>query len=109
MHGDESRILRERHSTLADALDASRSESTPTSRSMVVQTTTKTTYPTTTGVYYACLPVDVGGVEDEGVSGIVSAGSGYVFVLVLGVNVPATGTKLVADLIGGRWASQYYG
>src|SRR4051812_48150406 len=109
MHGDESRVLRSRHSNLSDRLDASKAEPPSGSLSMVVRTTTKTTYPTTANVYYACLPVDVGGTEDEGQSSPLSGGAGFIYVLNLGTTIPPVGTNLIAESVGGRWTTQYYG
>jgi hypothetical protein len=109
MQGDESRTLRSRHSTLVDRLDASKEEPPAASRSMVVRTTTKTTYPTTANVYYACLPVDVGGIEDEGQSGTLSAGTGFIYALNLGSTIPASGKDLVVESVGGRWCFRYDG
>jgi hypothetical protein len=107
MQGDESRTLRSRHSTLVDRLDASKEEMPSGALSMVVRTTTQTSYPTTTGVFYACVPVDVGGTESEGSSGSLGAGTARMFVLVIGSTVPTSGKDLIADCVGGRWISRY--
>lgn len=105
---DESRTLRGRHSALAAEADRLPTPAPAGGSTMLVRTGNEAmAYPTTAGVFYACVPVDPGGPEVEGGAGTFTDGAGLVFVLNAGAGVPPTGTKVIARAIGGRWVMTY--
>jgi hypothetical protein len=104
---NDLRINRNRQESLADLINRLPSSPPGGARSLLVQTTTQTTYPTSAGVFYAVVAVDVTGDETEGATPTFSAQSQIFYALNLGTAVPPSGTNILADFIGGialfRW------
>lgn len=99
----EAEILRIRQAD--DAIDIGRSP-TPTEMggtSIVVQTKTKTSYPTAAGVYYACDILEIFGPEVEGGAATYWPKGETIYVLNLGASVPVVGSKEIADYVPYRW------
>lgn len=78
---------------------------------MLVQTFTKTTYPTTAATEYACHPISqITGDEAEGASvGFTADSSTTIYALNLGSTVPPSGTKVIAHAVAGRWCFRWDG
>ncbi len=104
----ESRILRDRQAAAAAALDRSADHAPFGSAALLVKTTTVTTYPTTAARMYGLLPLDIDGDEIEGAAATYTASSDTVLYGVnLGTAIPASGTRLVAHAVGGRWCFRF--
>lgn len=78
--------------------------------SLVVQTATRTTYPTVAGSYYWCTVMTLSGTPTEGGAGTLTATSRHVYARNLGTAVPPVGTTLLAHPVSvGRWAIRFDG
>lgn len=77
--------------------------------SMVAQTKTITTYPTTAARFYAVAPVDVTGTETEGSSGTFTVATTTFYALNIGTAIPASGTNVIVTLVDYRWTFRYDG
>jgi len=106
---DEAKRLRGRDEALLD--DLSRRDRTPSfgSPSLVVQTRTLNTYPTSAQRFYACVAQTVLGVEIEGGPGSFAPGPAGFFALNLGTSVPPEGTYVLATFIESRWVFRHDG
>lgn len=106
---DEAKRLRGHDTALLDGL--SRRDRAPAfgSPSLVAQTTTIKTYPTSAQRFYACVPQTVLGAEVEGGPGILSPSSSTFFALNLGTAIPPTGTNILATFIESRWVFRFDG
>jgi hypothetical protein len=103
---DDLRNIRSRLGASSDDLDRLSDVPPLGSARMVGRVFAKATLPTTNAVYYAVHPVDVGGTESEGSSGVLSADTTRTcYFLVLGTKAPAVGDDLIARSIGGRWVA----
>ena len=107
--GDEAKRLRGRDEVFADGL--SRRDRTPSfgSPSLVVQTRTLQTYPTSPQQFYACVGQTVLGVEVEGGPGSFTPGPASFFALNLGTSIPPVGTYVLATFVESRWVFRYDG
>jgi len=106
----DTRIERERQKSLSGVLDRVVPFRTDGSTSLLVTTTTVTTYPTTAGSFYASNPTEIDGSEIEGGAVTYTADSTQiVFILNVGTQIPPAGTRLVAHAVGGRWVFRYDG
>ena len=76
---------------------------------LVAQTKTVTTYPSTAMSFYACETAQVFGTEVEGGAGTVTAGSSTFYALNLGSRVPPSGTKILTTYVSNRWVFRYDG
>jgi len=106
---DEAKRLRGRDVALLDGL--SRRDRAPSfgSPSLVAQTTTIKTYPTSARRFYACVPQTVLGVEVEGGPGTLSPGPSTFFALNLGTAIPPAGTNILATFVESRWVFRFDG
>ena len=105
---NESPLYRRRNAGLSDDIDRLPGTGIPQARACVVQTYTEMTYPTSAAAYYPCHPVRIGGAETEGGAGTVTLDTTTtLYVFNLGASVPASGTKLIAEEVGGRWVTRY--
>jgi hypothetical protein len=96
--------MRERQTVADAALDSALDLEPFGSAAMVVKTTTVSTYPNIPNAYFACNPVQVTGVEQEGQMPTFTVDTATVFyALNLGAVLPANGTYLVCHQAGGRW------
>lgn len=78
------------------------------SQSMLVRTTTETTYPTSATKFYACNPVLITGAETEGSPGTLSVDTGTkIYAYNLGSAIPASGTDLDITFVRDRWVFRY--
>lgn len=107
---DEARTLRRRHDELTEDAERHFGHGDGGSVSLLVQTATKTTYPTSAGAYYYCEAVTATGTESEGSSGTLTAdSSSTLYVFNVGSAVPPVGTNLVATFEDYRWVFRYDG
>jgi hypothetical protein len=108
---NDLRILRDRQTAAATAIDRSATAGDAHgSAAMCVITTTISSYPTSTGVFYACNPELLTGSEFEGAAPSFSADTAsVVYALNLGTAVPPNGTIVVIHAVGGRWAFRFDG
>ncbi|WP_422932022.1 hypothetical protein [Singulisphaera sp. PoT] len=104
---DEERILRERHSDLAIAVDRTRYEPRKGGQ-MLVQVQDCGSLPTEMKKYYCCKVIDPGGAEVEGQPGGFDPLTGRVYVIAIGDKVPVVDDYLLASAIGGRWVAESY-
>jgi hypothetical protein len=104
---NDAAVLRLRQSALNDTVNASQNAQNPGSVSLLVQTTTITTYPTVANAFYACVAVTPTGTEDEGVFPTLTNQGGTFLALGIGTAVPAHGTYLLITHIGGVWVFRY--
>lgn len=102
-------IVRQRHEDLAEGWERS-DYALPTCQSLLVQTTIVTTYPSTSGAYFAVQEVRAGGTEAEGGAGSYAAATPKFYAAIFfGSTAPPQGTKLVVHLCGTRYAGRYDG
>jgi hypothetical protein len=108
---NDLRILRERQLAASTALDRSEAAADPYgAASMVVITTTVSSYPTASVAFYACNPELLTGSETEGSTPTFTADtSTVVYALNVGSAIPPNGTKVVIHAGSGRWAFRYDG
>lgn len=104
---NDLRINRNRQESLANLVNRAPSPPPDGGRSLLVQTTTQTTYPTNANAYYAVFAVDVTGAETEGATPTFAVQGGLFFALNLGDSVPDVGTNVVAECIGGTWCFRF--
>jgi hypothetical protein len=104
------RVMRDRHTALADALDRSGDLDSYASAAMIAITTTVDTYPTTAGAFYAVNPQRITGTVAEGASPTYATDpSTVVYALNVGSQIPPDGTELVIHSVGGRWCFRFDG
>jgi hypothetical protein len=103
----ESRINRVRQQAIDNLISRIPSSPPDGARSLLVQTTTKTTYPTTAGAYYAVKAVDVDGAETEGATPTFTVQTDIFYALNVGSAVPPSGTNILAECIGGMWLIRF--
>lgn len=75
--------------------------------SLVLQTTTVTTYPSGGGVFYAVQRCQVAGDEVEGAAAVVTAIGGVFYACNLGTGTPPPGSFHLGDLPGPRWVFRF--
>lgn len=111
MDTNDLRVLRDRHESIEDQIDRSRVNPPDAGRALLCQTTTKTTYPTTAGVFYAVLEVEASGTELEGAtpSFTADATANIFYASNLGTAIPPSGTNFICRYVGGKWAFRYDG
>jgi hypothetical protein len=103
---DELRRLRRRIEELEDASRGINPDDC--SPSMLLKTTTATTYPTAAGLAYACVPSRAGGTEAEGSTPTFADGTRILYAINLGGAIPPAGTRVIATSVaGGRWVFRY--
>jgi hypothetical protein len=104
---DDARRLFSREISLTD--DSTRGDLNPAfgSPSILAQTATINTYPSTAQSYFACLPLTLLGTEKEGAAGVLTPGSATFFALNLGSTVPPAGTQVLTTFVGSRWVFRY--
>ncbi len=106
----DSRIERDRHQALAGDVDRLPPAAPTAEAAVLVQTTTVSSYPTTSAVFFAANPVEIDAVETEGQSASFTADATQIlYVLNVGTAVPPVGTRLIAHGVGGRWVIRYDG
>jgi len=104
----DSRILRERQQSARADLDRSREEAPFASGAIAAVTSHDTTYPTTAGALFACVPCELDGAEVEGSApSWVQQTGARIYAFNAGTEIPPEGTKLVANAVGGRWVFRY--
>lgn len=104
---NDIRINRDRQQSLAGLISRIPSSPPDGARSLLVQTTTKTTYPTSAGVFYAVFSVDVTGAETEGATPTFTVGTDLFYALNLGSSVPPAGTNILAEAANGLWVIRF--
>ena len=110
MYDDETRILRLRESDRDDAIDARSGDPVASSPgSLVARTTTVSSYPTAAARYFAVKADWLGGSEVEGGTATFDADSVVFYAYNIGSAIPASGTRVVVDRVGGRWVFSYNG
>jgi len=83
-----------------DQLDGSQGE--------LLQTYTETTYPTVAGRVYACHPVWIDADDTEGATPTFTVDTDItIYALNVGSQIPASGTKVIGHLVGGRWVFRW--
>jgi hypothetical protein len=103
-----TRIERERHQDLEDAVDRIQTGDDGSTAFMLVKTTTIVTYPTTANRFYGCNPVEADGTQTEGSAATYTADTNQViYCLNLGTTIPPSGTVVIASMVGGRWSFRY--
>lgn len=107
---NDTRILRERQAATRAAALRLAPFAEEGAVAVLAQTTTVSSYPTTAGVFYACMPISVDGAETEGAAASFHADQTRTFyALNLGSQVPPRGTLIIAHGCGGRWIFRYDG
>lgn len=77
---------------------------------MVVTTTTVSSYPTSPNCFFACKRDTISGSEVEGSMGMIAAATTRItYVFNLGTAIPPSGTQLVATFVPNRWVMRYDG
>lgn len=109
MYDDDVVILRRRDADLDDAVGRMESPLIGTSGSLLVQTTTITTYPTSAARFYAVQPVWPSGTESENTAGSFTNETDKFLALNIGASIPPSGTKVLIESVGGRWVFRYDG
>ena len=106
----DSRIERERQKALSGVVDRVTPFSADGSASLLVTTTTVSTYPTSAASFFASNPTEIDGSEVEGGAASYTAdATQVVYVLNVGTLIPPVGTRVVAHAVGGRWVFRYDG
>lgn len=100
---NDTRTNRNRQESLANLISRIPSSPPDGARSILVKTTTETTYPTTASSFYAVFSVDVDGAETEGATPTFNVDSHVFHALNLGSTVPPAGTIILAECLGGLW------
>jgi len=78
--------------------------------SVLVATTTVSSYPMIAGSFFACTPQAVEGDEAEGnTATYVAESSSVIYVYNTGSAVPTANTMILAHLVGGRWVMRFDG
>jgi hypothetical protein len=106
---NDQRTNRNRQESLAALISRIPTSAPAGARSLLVQTTTETSYPTTAGVFYAVFAVDVTGDETEGATPEFAVNGDLFHVLNLGSSPPPPQTNLLAEAAGGIWIFRYDG
>jgi hypothetical protein len=107
---NDLRVMRERQSAAADALDRAAAGDPYGSAALCCTTTTVDTYPTSAARFYGCNPNLIYGDETEGATPSFSAdGATVLYALNLGTAIPPSGTTVVVHSVGGRWCFRYDG
>jgi hypothetical protein len=107
----ELRILRDRQCVGQEVLDVAQAAAPPDgSAAVLARTTTVTTYPTTAGAFYACLPQGIDGNETEGAAATYTAETSTpFFAWNAGTAIPPAQTVVVCHAVGGRFVFRYDG
>lgn len=107
---NKSRLIRERQAEAASAIERSGANIDDGSPSVLVQTVTVSTYPTTASSFFACQPILVDGPETEGAAASFTPDPARVlYAYNLGTQIPPTSTRLILTCCGGRWVFRYDG
>lgn len=108
---NDIRILRDRQWFERDDIDTSLGgDGTVGSSAMLAQTTTVTTYPGRASAFYAIVPCDIDGGEQEGDAATYVPRDGSVaYAFNLGSQIPPSGTMVVCHAVGGRWCFRFDG
>lgn len=102
-------ITRQRHEDLFEAWERA-DYALPTCQTLLVQTSVVTTYPSTSGAYFAVQEVRPGGTETEGGAGSYTAATPKFYAAIFfGTTAPPQGTKLLVHLCGTRYVGRYDG
>ena len=106
---DEAKRLRIRDEALLDGWNRSDPHPSFGSPSLVANTKTIQTYPTTAQKFYACVPQTVLGKEVEGGAGVLTPGQATFFAFNLGTATPPEGTSILATFVESRWVFRFDG
>jgi hypothetical protein len=106
---NDLRVQRDRGKAQDEVLDRLDDGARYGSAAVLVATTTVATYPVTAGAFYAANVLEIDGAETEGTAASYTAQAGTVYILNVGTQIPAPGTKVVAHGVGGRWVFRYDG
>lgn len=107
---NNTRLFRDRQTETAAALDRSGAHSADGSVSILVRTTTVSSYPTSPSSFFACRPLNVDGAETEGAAASFTVESGrIIYAYNIGTVAPPSGAKIVITDCGGRWIFRYDG
>lgn len=107
MIDDEIQTLLRRVESLQAQLDRLTAGDTVVEDTLVVQTVTVSSYPTSAARFYAVQAVDPTGTESENSTGSYGTPTGTFFAFNLGAAVPTSGTKTRISRSGGVWAFRY--
>jgi hypothetical protein len=106
---DDAIRLRIQDAALSDSLSQVERDPSLGMPCLVAQTRLLSRYPTSAQKFYACSPLSVLGIEVEGGTGNLTAGSSTFFALNLGSAVPPIGTSVIATYVESRWVFRYDG
>jgi hypothetical protein len=108
---DDAQRLRNQRKASDTAASQPRGGVTRGAPCLVLQTATKTTYPTVAGAFYACHILTVLGTETEGSAGVLTVVSAtdWTYALNLGLAVPPSGTNVLATFVDSRWTFRWDG
>lgn len=101
---DEVRRVRLESLSLGEQIDSAFRHQTIAPDRVLVQTATKTTYPTTANAWYYCQVCSLSGTPTEGGTATVTPLAGrFMYAYNTGSSIPPVGTPRVAQLRDGRW------
>ena len=104
----EIRRVRLESLSLGEEIDATSRTQTIAPDRVLVQTTTKDTYPTTASAFYYCQVCSISGTPAEGGAATVTALTGrFLYAYNTGSTVPPPGTRRVAHLRDSIWTFSY--
>jgi len=107
---NNTRLLRDRQAETAAALDRADADGEDASLSVLAQTTSVSSYPTSPSSFFACRPLSVDGLESEGADASFTPESArIIYAYNVGTATPPSGTKIVVTGCGGRWIFRYDG
>jgi hypothetical protein len=105
-----TRILRDRLAGSIAAMDRAGGTDEEGGPTILAQTATLETYPTSPSSFFACRPILVDGHEVEGGAASFTVDPArIVFAFNLGTAVPPSGTMIIVNGCGGRWVFRYDG
>jgi hypothetical protein len=77
------------------------------SPSLLAQTLSLGSYPTSAMAFFAVTPMGLLGTEAEGSTGVTASAGGTFFALNLGPAIPPVGTQVLVTFVGNRWVFSY--
>jgi hypothetical protein len=77
------------------------------SLSLLAQTLSLGSYPTSAAAYYACTPLGLLGTETEGSAGVTASAGATFFAFNTGSAIPPPGTQILVSQVGSRFVFSF--